>query len=222
MADTENWSAGAVEAPVRRGVRGPAGVAIARSQHSTQPMSTTLRSGSRRRGKLATFPNLRVIFNLGAGVDALMADSRHCRKYRWFGFVRRSHRPHDRICRASRADASSAGTLLRASQRNKRWAPKFQWPASAISVGIMGLGTLGANAAKALLPFGFRVSGWSGSAKTDRRRRMLSRPGTARTVSAKDRYPGLPAAADAGYKAHPESRTVRQTQPELARSARRC
>src|ERR1700692_1167092 len=26
-------------------------------------------------GKLAAFPNLRVIFNLGAGVDALMADS---------------------------------------------------------------------------------------------------------------------------------------------------
>jgi len=50
---------------------------------------------------------------------------------------------------------------LRASQREKRWAPKFQWPASAISVGIMGLGTLGSNAAEVLRRLGFRVSGWS-------------------------------------------------------------
>jgi len=25
----------------------------------------------------------------------------------------------------------------------KRWAPKYQWPAGAVSVGIMGLGNLG-------------------------------------------------------------------------------
>ena len=36
-------------------------------------------------GELAAFPNLRVIFNLGAGVDALMADS-SCRKCRWFAW----------------------------------------------------------------------------------------------------------------------------------------
>ncbi|SRR5713101_1274029 len=35
-----------------------------------------------RPGELAAFPNLRVIFNLGAGVDALMADST-CRRCRW-------------------------------------------------------------------------------------------------------------------------------------------
>ena len=33
-------------------------------------------------------------------------------------------------------------------QRDGRWAPKFQWPARAISVGIMGLGTLGISAAQ--------------------------------------------------------------------------
>src|SRR6478672_4414425 len=54
---------------------------------------------------------------------------------------------------------------LRASQREKRWAPKYQWPAGAISVGIMGLGNLGADAARALKQLGFRVSGWSRSAK---------------------------------------------------------
>jgi glyoxylate/hydroxypyruvate reductase A len=53
----------------------------------------------------------------------------------------------------------------RASQHEKRWAPKFQWPANAISVGIMGLGTLGSDAAEALRHLGFRVSGWSRSPK---------------------------------------------------------
>jgi len=54
---------------------------------------------------------------------------------------------------------------LRASQREKIWAPKYQWPAAAISVGIMGLGTLGSNAARALRHLGFRVSGWSRNPK---------------------------------------------------------
>jgi glyoxylate/hydroxypyruvate reductase A len=55
---------------------------------------------------------------------------------------------------------------LRESQRAKRWAPKLQWAAGAISVGIMGLGALGADAADALKRLGFRVSGWSRSPKT--------------------------------------------------------
>jgi glyoxylate/hydroxypyruvate reductase A len=54
---------------------------------------------------------------------------------------------------------------LRASQREKRWAPKSQWPAGAISVGIMGLGTLGSDAAQALRHLGFQVAGWSRSPK---------------------------------------------------------
>src|SRR4029077_6826012 len=41
----------------------------------------------------------------------------------------------------------------------------FQWSASAVSVGIMGLGTLGSDAAGALRRLGFRVAGWSRSAK---------------------------------------------------------
>jgi glyoxylate/hydroxypyruvate reductase A len=112
-------------------------------------------------GELAAFPNLRVIFNLGAGVDALMADS---------------SLPKVPLVRVAVGDLTGRMTeyvalhvlmhhrqelYLRACQREKRWAPKSQWPASAISVGIMGLGTLGANAAKALRHLGFRVSGWS-------------------------------------------------------------
>jgi glyoxylate/hydroxypyruvate reductase A len=116
-------------------------------------------------GELAAFPNLRVIFNLGAGVDALMADA---------------SLPKVPLVRVSVGDLTSRMTeyvvlhvlmhhrqepYLRASQRANRWAPKAQWPASAISVGIMGLGTLGANAAGALKHLGFRVAGWSRSSK---------------------------------------------------------
>ena len=114
-------------------------------------------------GDLAAFPNLRAIFNLGAGVDALMADS---------------SLPKVPLVRVAVADLTARMTeyvvlhvlmhhrqelYLRASQREKRWAPKMQWPAGAISVGVMGLGTLGADAAQVLARLGFRVSGWSRS-----------------------------------------------------------
>jgi glyoxylate/hydroxypyruvate reductase A len=108
---------------------------------------------------------LRVIFNLGAGVDALMADSSLPKV------------PLVRVAVADLTDRMAEYVVLhvlmhhrqelylRASQRERRWQPKFQWPASAISVGIMGLGTLGANAAEVLARIGFRVAGWSGSPK---------------------------------------------------------
>jgi glyoxylate/hydroxypyruvate reductase len=115
------------------------------------------------RGELAAFANLRVIFNLGAGVDALMADP---------------SLPKVPLVRVAVGDLTQRMTeyvvlhalmhhrqelYLRASQRAKRWAPKFQWPASAISVGVMGLGTLGSHAAQALRHLGFGVTGWSRS-----------------------------------------------------------
>src|SRR5712671_1083025 len=112
-------------------------------------------------GELAAFPNLRVIFNLGAGVDALMAD-------KTLPAV-----PLVRVAVGDLTDRMAEYVVLhvlmhhrqelylRESQRLKRWAPKFQWPAGAISVGIMGLGTLGANTADVLRRLGFRVAGWS-------------------------------------------------------------
>jgi glyoxylate/hydroxypyruvate reductase A len=116
-------------------------------------------------GELAAFPKLRVIFNLGAGVDALMADS---------------SLPNVPLVRVAVSDLTQRMTeyvalhvlmhhrqelYLRTCQRTKRWEPRSQWPASAISVGIMGLGTLGADAAAALRRLGFAVSGWSRSQK---------------------------------------------------------
>jgi glyoxylate/hydroxypyruvate reductase len=115
--------------------------------------------------ELAAFPNLRVIFNLGAGVDALMADR---------------SLPDVPLVRVAVPDLTERMTeyvvlhvlmhhrqelYLRQSQREKRWAPKYQWAAPAITVGIMGLGTLGANAAAVLRRLGFRVAGWSRNPK---------------------------------------------------------
>jgi glyoxylate/hydroxypyruvate reductase len=116
-------------------------------------------------GELAAFPNLKVIFNLGAGVDALLADP---------------SLPSVPLVRVAVDDLTARMTeyvvmhvlmhhrqelYLRESQREKRWAPKYQWPAGAISVGVMGLGTLGADAALVLRRIGFRVAGWSRSPK---------------------------------------------------------
>jgi glyoxylate/hydroxypyruvate reductase A len=112
-------------------------------------------------GELAAFPNLKVIFNLGAGVDALLADK---------------SLPDLPLVRVAVGDLTARMTeyvvlhvlmhhrqelYLRESQREKRWAPKYQWAAGAISVGVMGLGTLGADAARMLRGIGFRVAGWS-------------------------------------------------------------
>lgn len=114
-------------------------------------------------GDLAAFPNLRAIFNLGAGVDALMADT---------------SLPDVPLVRVAVPDLTNRMTeyvvlhvlmhhrqelYLRQSQREKRWEPRYQWPASAVTVGVMGLGTLGADAADVLRRLGFRVAGWSRS-----------------------------------------------------------
>jgi glyoxylate/hydroxypyruvate reductase A len=116
-----------------------------------------------RPGELAAFKNLRAIFNLGAGVDALMADN---------------SLPDVPLVRVAVPDLTRRMTeyvvlhvlmhhrqepYLRQSQRERRWEPTYQWPAGAITVGIMGLGTLGADAAEVLRRLGFRVAGWSRS-----------------------------------------------------------
>ena len=118
-----------------------------------------------RPGELAAFPNLRVIFNLGAGVDALMADT---------------SLPDVPLVRVAVPDLTERMTeyvvlhvlmhhrqdlYMRECQRQKRWAPRLQWAAGALTVGIMGLGALGAHAATVLRHVGFRVIGWSRSAK---------------------------------------------------------
>src|ERR1700716_1819570 len=98
-------------------------------------------------GELAAFPNLRVIFNLGAGVDALMADS---------------SLPKVPLVRVAVGDLTGRMTeyvvlhvlmhhrqelYLRACQLEQRWEPRAQWPAGGLEGGMVGLCTLRADAA---------------------------------------------------------------------------
>lgn len=116
-------------------------------------------------GVLAALPNLRAIFNLGAGVDALVADPTL---------------PNVPIVRVADADLTGRMTeyvvlhvlahhrrlfALREDQRRHSWRPQVQWAAGALTVGIMGLGVLGADAAQVLRRLGFRVAGWSARPK---------------------------------------------------------
>jgi glyoxylate/hydroxypyruvate reductase A len=117
-------------------------------------------------GALSDFPNLEVIFNLGAGVDAVVADltlptvplvrvavddlTKRMTEYVVM-HVLMHHRRQDYYAE---------------SQRDKVWAPKLQWAARDLRVGIMGLGVLGRDAAEVLARIGFDVAGWSGTWKS--------------------------------------------------------
>src|SRR5579883_3202629 len=117
-------------------------------------------------GELAAFANLKVIFNLGAGVDALMADPTL---------------PDVPLVRVAVYDLTNRmmeyvvlhvlmhhrqELYLRASQEAKRWAPKYQWPASALSVGRVG--SAGASAAGAAAPVRVKASNVSPAAENSR------------------------------------------------------
>jgi glyoxylate/hydroxypyruvate reductase len=116
-------------------------------------------------GLLAQFPKLRVIFSLGAGVDALTGDALLPRvplvrivdpdlTMRMTEYVvlqvlmiHRQQRRYDSL------------------QRERVWRELPQPAAREVAVGVMGLGVLGAAAATALARLGFRVAGWSRTPK---------------------------------------------------------
>ncbi|MGN6570199.1 MAG: 2-hydroxyacid dehydrogenase [Pseudolabrys sp.] len=117
-------------------------------------------------GLLATLPNLKLIVNLGAGADYLLADPKL---------------PDVPIVRAADPDLSMRVTeyvvlhtlryhrrqpLYEAQQRQRVWKEQPQPAASEVNVGVMGLGVIGTEAARVLARIGFRVAGWSASAKT--------------------------------------------------------
>lgn len=112
---------------------------------------------------LSSLPNLRAIFSIGAGVDHIFADptlpdvpvvkvvADNLTQYMTEYVVWRV------------LDHHRQGMLYRAQQQKKIWHERQQRPAGDISVGIMGLGTLGRAAASVLLSLGFPVNGWSRS-----------------------------------------------------------
>jgi glyoxylate/hydroxypyruvate reductase A len=117
-------------------------------------------------GLLATLPNLKMIFGLGAGIDHLLRDPDLPR-----------HVPIVRLVDPYMTDAMSEFVVLSvlrlhrqdldylAQQRAAVWREREQKNAAERPVGILGFGTLGQDAARKLKALGFDVAGWSRSEK---------------------------------------------------------
>lgn len=115
---------------------------------------------------LKGLPNLKVIFSLGAGVDAILKDPTL---------------PSDiPIVRVNDDDLTKRMTeyivlhvlmhhrqqrRIDTNQRLKKWDNFATHAASAISVGIMGMGVMGQDSAARLRDLGFKVAGWSRTRK---------------------------------------------------------
>ncbi len=112
-------------------------------------------------GTLAKMPNLRLIHSIGAGVDNLIADP---------------DLPRLPVCRIRDDDLAVAmaeyvhwGTLwfqrqfdrILQNAAERKWERFPQQPASAVPVGILGLGSIGSVVAKRLRDAGYPVHGWS-------------------------------------------------------------
>jgi glyoxylate/hydroxypyruvate reductase A len=116
-------------------------------------------------GFFARFPNLKLVTNLGAGVDSLVA---------------RDDLPDVPISRLSDTGMVSLMTsyvmfaviryardihIFERAQKRGEWHYVHPRALSDIKVGVLGLGELGAPAAQALAGLGFDVRGWSRSLK---------------------------------------------------------
>jgi len=111
--------------------------------------------------------NLKVIFSLGAGVDAILKDptlpdgvpivrvNDPDLTMRMSEYIVLHVLMHHRQQRR-----------LDANQRNTLWDSFPTHAASALRVGVMGLGVLGQDAAKKLAMLGFKVAGWSRTPKS--------------------------------------------------------
>ncbi len=117
-------------------------------------------------GALKNFPNLKAVINLGAGVDAILADKTYPRNIPLVRMVDPALTRHmsefivHRVLHFHRKFH-----LYDQMQRDHEWKELVQDDTLEKRVGIMGLGALGADATRRLAPFGFRLAGWSRSQK---------------------------------------------------------
>ena len=112
-------------------------------------------------------PDLKAVFNLGAGVDAILQ----------LGDALPAQVPIVRLDDAGMgvqmAEYVSHAVLryfrrfdqLEAQQRNGQWRFLKAFEKEKFSIGILGLGVLGSRIAAALTPFGFPLHGWSRTQK---------------------------------------------------------
>ncbi|MBB3810555.1 2-hydroxyacid dehydrogenase [Pseudochelatococcus contaminans] len=112
-------------------------------------------------GLAKTYPNLRLIFSLGAGVDqfdlASLPES--------VGIVRMlepgiAEQMQEYATLATLAMHRDLPAYLER-QRSARWQEGVNEPAARRRVGVLGLGNMGQAVLEALRPFGFPLAGWS-------------------------------------------------------------
>ena len=113
-----------------------------------------------------SFPNLQVIFSLGAGVDAILSDP-----------TLPTHVPIVRVNDDDLTNRMSEFIVMHVlmhhrqqlrlskNQRESVWDAFSQHAAKDMVVGIMGFGVLGQDAAQKLRVMGFQVRGWSRTEK---------------------------------------------------------
>lgn len=122
--------------------------------------------GGRAPGDLRGFPNLRAIQSTWAGVNHLLGDPN-------LPLDRPLARMVDQGLTVSMTeyivlhvlDSARSGPDLRAAQQARRWLDLDPVAPSTITVAILGLGTLGADAGGRLVALSFDVRGWSRSRK---------------------------------------------------------
>jgi glyoxylate/hydroxypyruvate reductase A len=122
--------------------------------------------GGKAPGDLRGFANLKAIQSTWAGVNHLLADSN-------LPFDRPLARMVDQGLTVSMTefvvlhvlDSAREGPRLRAAQRHRQWLDLDPVAPSRITVAVLGLGTLGADAGTRLAGLGFTVRGWSRSRK---------------------------------------------------------
>jgi glyoxylate/hydroxypyruvate reductase A len=116
-------------------------------------------------GVLAGFPNLKAVFSLGAGVDHILSEP----KLPDVPLVRvvdpnLTMRMSEYVCLHVLMHHRQQ-RHLDVAQKAGVWSDRPQWAASAMRVGVMGMGELGRDAAEKLVHLGFQVNGWSNSRK---------------------------------------------------------
>ncbi len=117
-------------------------------------------------GEMATYPNLKGIFSLGAGVDHVLDDPDFPRDIPFSRVVdpdltqRMKEYVVQHVLNHHRHQ-----NLYDQQQNSKIWDELFVPAAGNRKVGILGMGELGASSAIALRDLGFNVAGWSRSKK---------------------------------------------------------
>lgn len=118
-------------------------------------------------GVLASLPNLKAIFNLGAGIDALLKDEtlpRHIRIVRLVDPLLTSGMVEYIVHWVLHFHRNMS--VYAHQQMTRKWTPHMNSETAKRRIGILGFGELGAAAAGALMPLGFKsMAGWSRTRK---------------------------------------------------------